>query len=86
MTAYLFLGGGEDGEILHVDPELWDVRILASNTALNSDTSILEVREENYMRRRLVSETGTEFDVFALSDWTGDMVIRHLLLRATKES
>lgn len=87
MTAYLFLGGTLDGEILHVQPEQWDVRIIVPKSDLAPVASYGEVvvGEEHYTRQRLAGETEM-FEVFTPTDWTGDTLMQHLLLRATKEA
>ena len=86
MTRYLFLGGSKDGEEMDVPADRWDVRVLKIDSrplsASISPFDTVDYEEEIYTRQKLRGATET-FEVFTPSGWTGDMLIRHLLKRAT---
>jgi hypothetical protein len=49
---------------------------------VTADTTV-EMRQEMYVRQRLRGSSET-FEMFVPSGWTGDMLIRHLLDRASR--
>ena len=63
-----------DIQVIKLDSRPWAVGIV-------SDTKV-EYETEIYTRRKLRGHDQT-FEVFAPSGWTGDMLIRHLLHRAS---